>query len=154
MKFTWNFILIISVVILLTYLTTAIKLQQVLSNSFSQHKDVPVMSIKYLQAKNVFDKVKCIIFGLGEIGFQLLSIIKYNNAINKNTLSFSRSPLKLLMVNTRPITKSRPLIFLFDSVHLFKCIRNNGYGQKDTSKFMLFPNFVIMEIMNYIVLIW
>ena len=37
--------------------------------------------------------------------------------------------------------KSRPLLFLFDSVHILKCIRNNWLGQKDTSKYMLFPKF-------------
>ena len=37
--------------------------------------------------------------------------------------------------------KSRPLFFLFDSVHTLKCIRNNWIGQKGASKCMLLPKF-------------
>ena len=39
------------------------------------------MPIKFLQAENLFDTVKHVIIGLKEIDFQVLSVIKDNNAI-------------------------------------------------------------------------
>ena len=35
--------------------------------------------------------------------------------------------------------RSQLIFFLFDSVHISKCITNNKLGQKDASKCMLFP---------------
>ena len=62
-----------------------------LSSVFSQCKDV--VPTKHLQAENLFDIVKRIIIGL-EIGFQVLSIITDNNAINKKAIFFFCSPPK------------------------------------------------------------
>ena len=57
-----------------------------LSSVFSQYKDVVhVMPTKCLKAESLFDIIKCIIIGLEEIGFQVLSIIRDNNAINKKS---------------------------------------------------------------------
>ena len=45
-----------------------------------------ILPIKCLQAENIFDIFECIILGFEEIGFQILSIIIYNNAISKKNL--------------------------------------------------------------------
>ena len=112
-----------------------------LSSVFSQYKDVVhVMPTKCLKAESLFDIIKHII-GLEEIGFQVLSIIIDNNAINKKAISLFCSPPKLSIVYRHPVLKSQPLFFLFDSVHISKCIRNNWLGQKDPSKCMVFPKF-------------
>ena len=57
-----------------------------LSSVFSQYKDVvQVMPTKCLKAGSLFNIIKRIIIGLEEIGFQVLSIITDNNAINKKS---------------------------------------------------------------------
>ena len=62
----------------------------ILSSVFSQYKDVVhVMPTKSLKAENLFDIVKCIIFGLEAIDFQVLSFVTDNNAINKKAISFN-----------------------------------------------------------------
>ena len=63
-----------------------------LRSVFSQYKDVVhVMPTKCLKAENLFEIIKCIITGLEEKDFQVLSIITDNNAINKKKsyLSFT-----------------------------------------------------------------
>ena len=50
------------------------------------------------------------------------------------------TPAKLSIVYLHPVLKSRHLFFIFDSVHILKCIRNNWFGQKDASK-CIFPKF-------------
>ena len=113
-----------------------------LSSVFSQYKDVVhVMPTKCLKAGSLFDIIKCIIIGLEEIGFQVLSIIIDNNAINKKAILLFCSPPKLSIVYPHPVQKSQPFFFLFDSVHILKCIKNNWLGQKDPSKCMVFSKF-------------
>ena len=113
-----------------------------LSSVFSQYKDVMhVMPSKCLKAESLFDIIKCIIIDLEEIDFQVLSIITNNNAINKKPISLFCSPPKLSIVYPPPVLKSQLLFFLFDSVHILKCIRNNWLGQKNPSKCMVFPKF-------------
>ena len=113
------------------------------SSVFSQYKDVVhVMPNKCLKAKSFFDIIKRIRIGLEEIGFQVLSIITDNNAINKKkSISLFCSPPKLSIIYPHPVLKFRPFFFPFDSVHILKCIRNNWLGQKDPSKCMVFPKF-------------
>ena len=54
------------------------------SSVFTHYKDVVyVMPTKCLQAENLWNIVKRIIIGSEEIGFQVLSIMTDNNAINK-----------------------------------------------------------------------
>lgn len=113
-----------------------------LSSVFSQYKDVVhVMPTKCLLAENLFDIIKRVIIGLEDIGFKVLSVITDNNAINKKAMSFFCSPSKLSIVYPHPVRTSSPLFFLFDSVHILKCIRNNWLGQKDERKCMMFPKF-------------
>ena len=107
-----------------------------LSSVFLQYNDVVhIMLTIYLLAENFFGGVKHIIISIEEIGFQELSIITENNAINK-VISFFYFPLNLSIVYLHSVTKSTSLFFLFDSVLLLKCIRN-----KDASKCMLFSKF-------------
>ena len=75
-----------------------------LSGALSQYKDVMhVNPTKFLKAENLFDIIKCIIIGLEEIGFQVLSIITDNNIINKKAISFFCSPPKLSIVYPHPV---------------------------------------------------
>ena len=76
-----------------------------------------------------------------EIGFKVLCVIKDNNAINKNAMSLFCTSAKLSIVYSHPVMKFRPLFFILDSVHILKYFRNNWLGQKDASKYMIFPKF-------------
>ena len=106
----------------------------------SNYKDViHMMPTKCLKAENLFNIIKRLIIRLEEIGFKVLCLIMDNNAINKNAMSLFCIPVKLSIVYPHPVLKSRPLFFIFDSVHVLKFIRNNWLGQKDTSKRMIFP---------------
>ena len=53
---------------------------------------------------------------------------------------------KLSVVYSHQVMKSRPLFFLFDSVHILKYISNNSVGQKNASKCMLFTNCPILYL--------
>ena len=113
-----------------------------LSSVCSKFKDVVhVMPTKCIKAEALFDVIKKIIVGLEDIGFKVISVITDNNAINKKAMSFFSNPPKLSVVYMHPVKSSRPLFFLFDSVHLLKCIRNNWLNQKDSNKYMMFPKF-------------
>ena len=76
-----------------------------------------------------------------EIGFKVLYVIMDNNAINKKAMYLFCTPAKLSIVYPHPVLKSRPLFFIFDSVHILKFITNNWLGQKDVSKCMIFSKF-------------
>lgn len=56
-------------------------------------------------------------------------------------MSLFASPPKLSIVYPHPAQSSRPLFFLYDSVHLLKCIRNNWINQKDQLQSMKYPEF-------------
>ena len=77
----------------------------ILSSVFSQYKDVVhVMPTKCLKTENLFDIVKHMIIGLKEIGFQVLSIITDNNAINKKATYFFSVPQSFpLYIHTQVI---------------------------------------------------
>ena len=57
-----------------------------LSSVFSQYKDV--MPTECLKAESLFDIIKRKIIGLEEIGFEVVSIITDNNAMNKKSYIF------------------------------------------------------------------
>ena len=99
------------------------------------------MPTKCLKAEKLFNIIKRLIIGLEEIGFKVLCVIMDNNAINKKAMSLFCTPAKLSIVYPHPVLKSRPLCFIFDSVHILKCIKNNCLGQKDASKGIIFPKF-------------
>ena len=81
-----------------------------LSSVFSQYKDVVhVMPTKCLKTESLSDIIKYMIIGLEEIGFQVLSIIKDNNAMKEKAISLFCCPQKLSIVYPYPVLKSRPI---------------------------------------------
>lgn len=108
----------------------------------SEYKDVVhVMPAKCLKAENLFDIVKRLIVGLEEIGFKVLAVVTDNDTRNKKAMSLFCNPEQLSIVYPHPVVHSRPLFFLFDSLDVLKCIRNNWLAQKDKNKCMMFPKF-------------
>lgn len=113
-----------------------------ISSILSKFKDVVhILPVKSMTAETLHDILKKVIVGLEEIGFLVICVITDNNAINGKALSLFANPPKLSIVYPHPVDCKRPLFFLFDSVHLLKCIRNNWLNQKDAQKTMTFPEF-------------
>ena len=113
-----------------------------ISSIMSKYKDVVhIIPAKCMKAEILHDILRTIIIGLEKIGFQVICVITDNNAINGKALSLFAKPPKLSIVYPHPVESSRPLFFMYDSVHLLKCIRNNWINQKDTMKTMRYPEF-------------
>lgn len=112
----------------------------------SKFRDVVhIIPTKIMKAETLYNIMKSIIVGLEKIGFNVISIVTDNNAINGKAVSYFANPPKLSIVYPHPVQTGRPLFFLFDSVHLLKCVRNNWLGQKDEDKTMKFPQFPCVQ---------
>lgn len=61
-------------------------------------------------------------------------------------MSYFSNPPKLSIVYPNPLDSSRPLFYVFDSVHLLKCIRNNWINQKSPRQSLFFPEFNSSDI--------
>nr|CAH7764584.1 unnamed protein product [Callosobruchus chinensis] len=112
-----------------------------INSVFSSFKEVvhisPISKIDYKILHSFLDKV---IKGLEEIGYRLFCIISDNNAINGKAVSQFSDNKQLSIVYPHPFDRTRPLFFLFDSVHLLKCIRNNWINLKSQQK-LIYPDF-------------
>lgn len=102
---------------------------------------VHIIPTKLIKAETLHSLLKQVIIGLEEIGFKVICVVTDNNAINKKALSFFASPPTVSIVYPHPAQSSRPLFFLFDSVHILKCIRNNWLNKKNADRCMTFPQF-------------
>lgn len=108
----------------------------------SKFKDVVhILPTVTMKAELLYNLLKRVILGLEDIGFSVICVVTDNNAINGKALSYFAKPPKLSIVYPHPAQCNRPLFFMFDSVHILKCIRNNWIGQKDIDKTMRFPQF-------------
>lgn len=98
---------------------------------------VPVVNMTAAYLKEITLKV---MRGIHDAGYRVLCIISDNNRINRNmfTLLCGGNELKPFIDN--PFDSTIKLFFLFDSVHLLKCIRNNWINQADTSQTFTFPD--------------
>jgi len=111
-----------------------------ISSIVSKYKDaVHVLPTCKINAMDLFALIQRTIRGLEEAGFRVFSVITDNNAINRKAMPFFAEPHQLSFVYPHPCDVSRPLFFLFDSVHLLKCIRNNWINAKSTEKCMVYP---------------
>jgi hypothetical protein len=78
---------------------------------------------------------------LESCGYDVFCLISDNNRINRNMFSIlCGGELKPWIPH--PCDSERRLFFMFDSVHLLKCIRNNWLGQKDVERTFTYPDFV------------
>ena len=76
----------------------------------------------------------------------MIAVITDNNAVNTKAMLFFAQPPALQTRNPHPVDATRPLFFLFDSVHILKCIRNNGLNFKNAGKCFIYPQFSFMDI--------
>lgn len=87
----------------------------------------PISKIDHLV---VFSLIKTVITKLEEIGYKVFCVVSDNNAVNSRAMSNFAENKSLSIVYPHPVDKTRPLFYLFDSVHLLKCIRNNWLNSK------------------------
>ncbi|GFW19621.1 transposable element P transposase [Trichonephila clavipes] len=93
---------------------------------------VHIMPVKKIDGEKLF-AVKKTIVELDGIGFKVIGVVSDNNSINRKAMSNFSVPPKLSISN--------PLFFVSDSVHIFKCIRNNWINQKNAGQCFYFPDF-------------
>lgn len=101
---------------------------------------VHVLPVNNINADFLHEFVKKVILGLEEIGYRVISVSSDNNSLNGKAMSLFSIPNKLSIVYPHPADPKRPLFFIFDPVHIFKCIRNNWINQKNGQN-MYFPDF-------------
>lgn len=113
-----------------------------LQSFLSTYKDVAyIMPVQKINAENLFNVIKKVIIGLEEIGFKVICVSSDNNAINGKAMSFFNSPPKQSIVYKHPVDFNKPLFFIYDPVHILKCIRNNWLNQKNAAQCMYYPDF-------------
>ena len=97
----------------------------------SQFRDVVhIIPVKSIKAETLHNMIRRVIIGLEKIGLKVVCVITDNNAINSKAMSFFATPPLLSIVYIHPVDKSRPLFFMFDSIHILMCVRNHWLGQK------------------------
>ena len=92
----------------------------------------------------LFNFVKTIITRLEAIGYKVFCVLSDNNAINGKAMSNFSPKNELNIVFPHPVDANRPLFFLFDSVHILKCIFNAWLNSKPDQTFT-FPDFCTGE---------
>ena len=118
-----------------------------INSLFSSYQDVVhiLLSCK-LSSDVLYSLIRKTILGLEEIGFCVICVLTDNNAINRKAMSFFMSPPKLSIVYFHPNDNARPLFFIFDTVHILKCIRNNRLNQRTCARTICFPPFNFGDI--------
>ncbi|XP_055928658.1 uncharacterized protein LOC129959790 [Argiope bruennichi] len=108
----------------------------------SQYKDVVhVLPVHSISGEILHEFIKKIIIGLEGIGFTVIGIITDNNSVNRKAVGLFIDPPELSYCYSHPVNKQRPLFYVVDPVHLFKCMRNNWLNQKNDGKCFFYPNF-------------
>ena len=112
----------------------------------SSNKDVAALiPVKSMNAAYLKECTFKVISMLENCGYLVICLISDNNRVNRNMFTaLSDGELKPWIPH--PCNSLRKLFFLFDSVHLLKCIRNNWLGQSDTENTFTFPDFTTGSI--------
>ncbi|XP_039285920.1 uncharacterized protein LOC120351775 isoform X1 [Nilaparvata lugens] len=98
-----------------------------------------ILPVRTIKSETLFYHIKKVTVGLQEIGFNVICVISDNNAINRKAMSLFSNPPNLSIVYPHPSDNRKPLFYLFDTVHILKCIRNNWINQKDTEQTIKYP---------------
>jgi len=120
-----------------------------ITSIMSKYKDVVgLFPVKNLNTELLYKLTKDVLCILTEIGFKVLCLISDNNKVNRNTfVKLCGGVLKPKFVN--PFCETQNIYVLFDTVHLFKCIRNNWLNQVDNKQSVIFPNFENNELKEF-----
>jgi hypothetical protein len=105
----------------------------------SKNKDVAAMvPVKNLTSAYLQELIIKVIELLERVGFLVLCLISDNNRVNRNAFT-DMCGGSLKSFTQHPCSSDRKLFFLFDTVHLLKCVRNNWLGQSDEQTSFIFP---------------
>ncbi len=111
-----------------------------MSSILSSKKDIAALiPIKNLTATYLKELTLKVIVMVEQAGYKIVCLISDNNRINGNMFAaFCNGSMQSSTVH--PCDSTRLLFFLFDSVHLMKCVRNNWFNQKDNNQTLTFPD--------------
>lgn len=113
-----------------------------ISSIMSKFKDVVHMvPAKCMKAETLHDILRNVVTGLHNIGFHVICVVTDNNAINAKAMKLFAEPPQLSIVYPHPAQTNKPLFFIYDAVHLLKCVRNNWINQRDDMMAMRYPEF-------------
>lgn len=116
-----------------------------ISSLLSKAKDVvAIVPVKNLTGDLLHNMLRQVLQVLHKAGFTVTCVVSDNNRVNRNAFTaLCGGSLMPSIVN--PFSPTERLFFLFDTVHLFKCIRNNWLAQKDCEKTLMFPSLYKQE---------
>lgn len=111
-----------------------------ISSILSKYKDVvAIIPMKNMNANMLHGMLLKVLKMLHTTGYSVICVISDNNRVNRNAFTMLCGD-KLQPFIQNPFNVTEKIFFLFDSVHLVKCIRNNWLTQKDAEKTFLFPS--------------
>ena len=112
-----------------------------ITSLMSKNKDIVALyPVQNLNAESLHTLIKTVLVALHKLGFKVIALISDNNRINRNAFErICNGSLKKSIPH--PYDPQSELFFLFDTVHLFKCIRNNWLNVKDPIQTFVFPPF-------------
>lgn len=114
-----------------------------ISSIFSKYKDVvSLIRVNSLTAQQLKILMLNVLQEIENVGFIVVTFISDNNAVNRKAFELF-SPNGILQPSiTHPLDPHRLLFFIFDVVHILKCIRNNCISKRTDNCKLVFPNFV------------
>lgn len=124
-----------------------------LSSVFSKNEDIVALyPVKQSSAVDLREMILNIIKILTKIGFRIVSLISDNHRMNRSCFRLlsnttTREDLPCFIHN--PFDVQQRIYLLFDTVHLFKSIRNNWLNQKNRERSFVFPHFDNYNLLLY-----
>src|SRR6218665_1349082 len=114
----------------------------------SHRKDIAALvPVKNLTAPYLQEITMHVIRMVEKASFRIICLISDNNRVNGNMFRLLCGGLLQPCID-HPCDNSRKLFFLFDTVHIFKCIRNNWINQKDSDQTFLFPDMLDANLLH------
>lgn len=110
-----------------------------LTSIFSENEDIVALyPVKSLNAEELKKLTLQVLKVLHECGYVVLSLICDNNRVNRNSFHLlCDGDIKPYIDN--PFNPTEKIFLLFDSVHLFKSVRNNWLNQANDEQSFIFP---------------
>ena len=114
-----------------------------ITSLFSSNKDiVRFVPAKKMPAEELLMHLKNVLLVVRKADYRVVSIITDGNRINKKLFKLlsgvaHKNELPLFIPDL--VDSTRKIFLLFDSVHIFKCIRNNWINLKNYRKTLTFP---------------
>lgn len=113
-----------------------------ISSVLSKYKDVvSIIPVNNLTSEQLKEMCVTVIHQIEKLGFSVIAIVSDNNNINRRAFELFSTTKILQPCVPHPISPNRKLFFIFDTVHIIKCIRNNWLSKKDGDKIFKFPHF-------------